>query len=1005
MSKPSALNARAASRVAQDVYGIDATASPLPGEKDLNFRLHAKNGSIYVLKLHHPDADTAELDLLTAALLHVGAAAGAPRVPRMIRTSEGEMASRVEVAGGDRVVRLLSWIDGRPWAHCAPHGPKRLADLGRSVARLDRALVDFRHPAERRPLLWNLTSAPAVAAFVELVEPGKQDSVREIFSRYETVVAPRLGCLPHQVIHNDANELNILIGEDGTVSGLIDFGDVAWSPRVGGLAVAAAYAMLSQDDPVRAIVPVVSGYDGEWPLRPEELEVLYDLIRLRLAMSVAMAAWQYANDPGNDYLLVSQRSVWRTLGLLTSESPDLAHFRFRDACGWDAVPAARHVRQFFESGRAQPSSVLPIDVSSAHATILDLSNKGFDSLEPTALVMTATEIEDRIDREGTALALGLYGEERAVYRVPQYDLGGGRRCSVHLGVDLFLAAGTQVRAPLDGVVRIVADHPLPLDFGGLVVLEHRTNVDVPFWTLYGHLDPESIDGLAPGDVVARGREVGCIGGVERSGGWPPHLHLHLLTYLGELGADVPGVAPPDEDELWQSISPDPNLLLRRRGGDATRISRSAEAIVRRRRGSLSQTLSSAYREPLQIVRGEGAHLYDAAGSRWLDLVNNVCHVGHCHPRVLAAGQRQMAVLNTNTRYLHDSVVTYARRLAATLPDPLRVVFVVNSGSEANDLALRLATTHTGQEDVLVLDHAYHGHLSSTVALSPYKFDGPGGRGKPDTTHVCELPDPYRGRWRTEGPDLGRLYAESVRGHVEALAAAGRRPAAFFAEPLQSVGGQIVYPRGYLAAAFEHVRAAGAVCVVDEVQVGFGRVGEYFWGFELQDVVPDVVTLGKPIGNGHPLAAVVTTPEIAASFVTGMEYFNTFGGNPVSCEIGLAVLDVIRDEGLQANASAVGDRMLVGLRELGHQHGLIGDVRGHGLFIGVELSLDPASRAPATNEAGAVKEAVKARGVLISTDGRDNNVLKIKPPLVLNAEDCDFFLEALDQALAEVEASL
>ena len=305
---------------------------------------------------------------------------------------------------------------------------------------------------------------------------------------------------------------------------------------------------------------------------------------------------------------------------------------------------------------------------------------------------------------------------------------------------------------------------------------------------------------------------------------------------------------------------------------------------------MSQALSLAYREPLHIVSGRGAYLYDAGGREFLDLVNNVAHVGHCHPRVVEAGARQMAELNTNTRYLHGSVVDYARRLASTFPDPLHVCFFVNSGSEANDLALRLAAAHTGREDVIVLDHAYHGHLRSTIALSPYKFRD----AKPPRTHIAALP--------TE-PDA----LDSLRAAIDA-------PAAFFAESLQGCGGQIVYPEGYLTAAFEAVRAAGGVCVADEVQVGFGRIGEHFWGFELDGVVPDIVTLGKPIGNGHPLGAVVTTPEIAASFVTGMEYFNTFGGNPVSAEIGLAVLDVIADERLQAHALAMGERLLSGLRD-------------------------------------------------------------------------------------------
>jgi 4-aminobutyrate aminotransferase-like enzyme len=555
-----------------------------------------------------------------------------------------------------------------------------------------------------------------------------------------------------------------------------------------------------------------------------------------------------------------------------------------------------------------------------------------------------------------------------------------------MGTDVFAPAGTPVRAPLAGVVRDRQNRTAPLDYGGVLVLEHATAAGEAFWTLYGHLDPDS---LAPGDAVEAGDMVGTLGAEDVNGGWPPHLHLQLATHLlGGSGGDLPGVVVREDAELWRSVFPDPNLLLGAAAGDAARVERDAREIAARRRVTMSAAMSVAYREPLHIVGGAGAHLHDADGNAWLDLVNNVAHVGHGHPRVVAAGQRQMAALNTNTRYLHDSVVEYARRLTATLPDPLNVCFFVNSGSEANDLALRLARAHTGREDAIVLDHAYHGHLSSLIALSPYKFDRPGGRGKPATTHVAPLPDPYRGRF---GADAG-AYADAVR---ELCAG---EPAAFFAESLQSCGGQVVYPPGYLTAAFAHVRASGGVCVADEVQVGFGRVGEAFWGFELQGAVPDIVTMGKPIGNGHPLAAVVTTPEIAASFVTGMEYFNTFGGNPVSAEIGLAVLDVIADERLQAAASARGEQLLAGLRALDHP--LIGDVRGHGLFLGVELSRD--GRAPAAREAAAVKEALKARGILISTDGPDDNVLKIKPPLVISSADCDRFLDALAEALPAID---
>ena len=917
-----------AARIARDLYDLEGEVSPLPGEKDLNFRLRRGPGESYVLKLHHPESDPLELDLQTAALLHLGAQAEPPAAPRVVATADGRASASVETSDGRRRARLLTWLHGRPWAEVEPTA-QRLRDLGRHVAAVDRALVGFAHAGMRRPLLWNLTAAPRVAEFVAMVGDDMRPLVEEVFARYAGFVAPRLDGLPEQVIHNDANELNILVDDRGTVCGLIDFGDVVWSPRICGLAVAGAYAMQGHEDPVRAVLPLVCGYDAVSPLAPAELEVLFDLMRTRLAMSVCMAAYQNSRDPGNGYLLISQAGVTDVLRRLAGGSPDLAHFRFRDAVGFEANPLARSVRQYFESGRARPASALDVDVAT----------------------------------------LGRYGD-------PREDR------SVHLGCDLFVDAGATVRCVLPGTIAAATEDR------GVVIVEHRTDTAVRFWTLYGHLDPASIADLEPGAAVSAGELVG------RVGSQSPHLHLQLLTSLVGMGADVPGVAPADEADLWMSISPDPNLLLGRSGGVAARPPRDRTGIAARRRTNLSRAMSISYDEPLHIVRGEGAYLYDDQGRAWLDLVNNVCHVGHCHPRVVEAGQRQMARLNTNTRYLHESIVDYSRRLVGLLPDPLRVCFFVNSGSEANDLALRLAWAHTGAADVLVLDHAYHGHLSSLVALSPYKFDRPGGTGRPATTHVCELPDSYRGRLRAgrDGEALGEAYAVSVADRLSDV----RAPAAFFVESLQGCGGQIVYPDGYLAPAFAHVRAAGGVCVADEVQVGLGRVGTHFWGFELQGVVPDIVTMGKPLGNGHPLAAVVTTPEIARSFETGMEYFNTFGGNPVSAEIGLAVLDVIRDERLQAHAFERGEQLLNGLRDLAQRHPLIGDVRGAGLFLGVELSL--ADREPATAQTRAVKEAVKGRGVLISTDGPDDNVLKIKPPMVLTADDCDHFLEALDAAL-------
>ncbi|MHC4946461.1 MAG: aminotransferase class III-fold pyridoxal phosphate-dependent enzyme, partial [Planctomycetota bacterium] len=412
-------------------------------------------------------------------------------------------------------------------------------------------------------------------------------------------------------------------------------------------------------------------------------------------------------------------------------------------------------------------------------------------------------------------------------------------------------------------------------------------------------------------------------------------------------------------------------------------------------------LSVSYEKPLKIVRGFMQYLYDEDGRAYLDAVNNVPHVGHCHPRVVRAAEKQIAILNTNTRYLHDFLVRYARRLCDTLPDPLEVCFFVNSGSEANDLALRLARAHTGGTDVVVVDGAYHGNLASLIEISPYKFDGRGGEGAPAHVRKIPMPDPYRGLYRLADPDSGVKYAGHVKEALEALEKEVRKPAAFICESLLGCGGQIVPPPGFLENAHAHIRDKGGVFIADEVQVGFGRPGTCFWAFQSQDVVPDIVTLGKPIGGGHPMAAVVTTPEIAASFQTGMEYFNTFGGNPVSCAIGMAVLDVIEEDGLMQNARIVGEHLKERLEGLMERHTLVGDVRGMGLFLGVELVKSRESKEPAAEEAGRAVEKMKDRGILLSTDGPDHNVIKIKPPMVFTRENADLLADTLDGVLEDL----
>uniref|UniRef100_UPI00398E8862 ethanolamine-phosphate phospho-lyase-like n=1 Tax=Pristiophorus japonicus TaxID=55135 RepID=UPI00398E8862 len=411
------------------------------------------------------------------------------------------------------------------------------------------------------------------------------------------------------------------------------------------------------------------------------------------------------------------------------------------------------------------------------------------------------------------------------------------------------------------------------------------------------------------------------------------------------------------------------------------------------------------KDPLKIIRAQGQYMYDENDKKFLDCINNVAHVGHCHPEVVQAAVKQMELLNTNSRFLHDNLIQYAKELTATLPPKLSFCYFVNSGSEANDLALRLARHYTGHHDILTLDHAYHGHVTSLIDISPYKFHELQAGGQEEFVHVAPSPDIYRGKYREDHPDPASAYADEVNFLIQEAEKKGRKMAAFIAESMQSCGGQIIPPPGYFQKVAQYVRNVGGVFIADEVQVGFGRVGKHFWAFQLQgeDFVPDIVTMGKPIGNGHPMSCVVTTKEIAEAFgASGLEYFNTFGGNPVSCAIGLAVLSVLEKEDLRGNATKVGNYLMDLLKGQQAKHQLIGDVRGIGLFIGVDLVKDLKKRTPAMAEAQHIIYRLKEQNILLSADGPHRNVLKFKPPMCFTMEDAKFVVEEIDEILTDLE---
>jgi len=435
------------------------------------------------------------------------------------------------------------------------------------------------------------------------------------------------------------------------------------------------------------------------------------------------------------------------------------------------------------------------------------------------------------------------------------------------------------------------------------------------------------------------------------------------------------------------------------GLQETHHSMTSQEIVELRDKRLARSQRAYYRVPPALVRAKGVWMYDDNGRAYLDTINNVTHVGHSNSRITKAATRQLSKLNTNSRFLYKGLAQYADRLVATLPDPLEVVFFVCTGSEANDLALRISRQVTGRQDVVVLDGAYHGNTTAVMEISPNRYKGPGGRGKPATTHELETPNLYRGSYRYGDSSAGEHYAADASSVFDQLAQAGTQPAAFIAESFMGTAGNVVLPDGYLQRVFAAARNNGALCISDEVQVGAARFGNHYWGFQDQGVVPDIVTMGKPIGNGHPMAAVVTTREIAQAFDDGVKYFNTFAGNPVSCAIGMEVLQIIEDENLQDNAKNVGAHLLSSLTELGSRHEIVGDVRGKGLYMGIELVRDRETQEPAREEAYWISEELLKHGVISYPTGVYDNVLKVKPPMVFEKSHADFFTEALDRVLA------
>jgi len=996
---------------ARELYGVTVSAKTLPGEYDANFHLHANDGREFVLKCMHPARESAFIDMQCAALKHLAKHCQHLPLPRVQQTrKETSFEPCKDAAGQTRLVWMLGFLPGQTLVKAKPHSPELLADLGKFLGAMDVALRSFDHPAAHRELKWDSSRAGWIRNQVQVIsDPQRRALVEYFVSLYGEWVESRADGLRKGAIYGDANDHNVLVSpawpQPRRIAGVIDFGDMHHGWIVSEAAIAAAYAILGKEDPLALAKEIVRGFHSAFPLNEAEIAATFSLVGMRLAVSVVNSAIRKAQKPADDYVTVSEDGAWSALERLARIHPRFAHYSMRAACGLRAVPTGEKIKSYLRQCESQGAKVLEADVRTAPLCVFDLSvgstMLGANPANAEVHTLTRTLFES-MEAEHVAIGVGRYNEARLLYSSALFgseDAPTEERRTIHLGLDLFVEPGTAVRAPLDGVVHLLAENTAALDYGPLVILRHATQQEQEFFTLYGHLTRETLESLKPGQAITKDEIFAHVGAIHENGGWPPHLHFQVILDLLDRGAEFPGVGRVSERTVWTELSPEPNLLL----GIPTEKMPSGEETVEetlsRRKALLGGNLSVSYHQPLKIVRGWRQYLYDDAGRAYLDVYNNVPLVGHSHPRVVEAAQRQLALLNSNTRYLHENILRYAERLTALMPKPLEVCFVLNSGSEANELALRLARATTRSDDVIVLEHAYHGHTNTLIDISPYKFDGPGGGGKKPWVHVAPLADDYRGLHRRGEAQLGAKYAQHVGQICDDLQKSSRRPT-YIAETLPSVGGQIVFPPEYLKETYQHVRAAGGLCIADEVQVGFGRLGTHFWGFQTQGVVPDIVVLGKPIGNAFPLAAVVTTHEIAAAFNNGMEFFSTFGGNPVSCAVGLAVLDVVRDKELQNNALQVGNQWMAALKELQQEFELIGDVRGSGLFLGLDLVRSRDTREPAPEHASYVVNRLREQGILAGTDGPHHNVIKLRPPLIFSAANAALFCAALGDILSE-----
>ena len=936
-----AVDADLARTVARRQFGVDGDLVELGSNQDRNFRLDDGTRRL-LLKFSNPVFGAAELEAqnLAAATVHD---AGIP-APRVVPAADGAELVEVEVGGETLRVRLLEFVDGEPLSDHGPFTPTEARRLGDLAARVASALASAAHPGFAQRTQWNLRGATEIVRLLgdSIPNPARRAHVADVTAVATAALAPLRDRLRVQTIHGDLTDDNLVVSASDAW-GVIDFGDVAESWTVAELAVTCAAILHHNPADPLVVLETAAAFHAVVPLTDDEIDALWPLVQLRAATLVASGEHQVALEADNAYAAENRRQEWRS---------------FETAASID--PATMRVLLRHRLAEPAPLALAGTLVDASAATLLDLSSTS-PLLDAGAWLDADTEARLAAEHAPAVTAWGAPRLTRATVR--------SRRGTptVPLGVELTVAAPVAVTAPVAGTVRRDGDS---------VVLEAA---EYDLW----------LDGLVPAATVLSS---GAVAAGTVLGETADSLTVQLSRVRG---ARLPYFVAPTIAEAARAVSPDPSPLLARAAAPADP---TAAEVLARRDAHFAEVQEHYFAAPPRIERGWREHFVDTQGQTYLDMVNNVATTGHAHPRLVDAVARQWSLHNTNSRFHYAAVAEFSARLVELAPPGFDAVFLVNSGSEAVDLGIRLATTATGRDTIVAMREAYHGWTVGSDAVSSSIGDNPRAlETRPSWVRLVDAPNTYRGTHR--GADAGPRYLADLEADLDRWTAEAVGIAGFLAEPVYGNAGGVFLPDGYLAGAYRMIRDRGGLCIADEVQVGYGRLGSYFWGHEQQGATPDIITIAKAMGNGHPLGAVLTTRAIADAFAAEGSMFSSAGGSPVSCVVGTTVLDIMRDEALVENAVEVGGHLKARLEELATRHPLIGAVHGLGLYLGVELVRSPDTLEPATAEAATICDAMLEEGCIVQPTGDYRNVLKIKPPLVITRESVDWFADALDRVLA------